>query len=78
MTHLWKEWAEEKGIAVPDPKKPHLMFCYESIVKCVKERLKNHMESRKERMLTRLGINGKKAVRAYNVTGGGQKKEVGQ
>lgn len=68
----WKLWARKKGFSDRRPD----VFTYESIQKECKQRMKNYLETRRERLLTRLGINGPKRVREYSVIGGGAAEEV--
>lgn len=52
-------------------------FSYENLWERVKNRFKNFLELRRERMLTRLGITGTERVREYSVDAGGAREEVG-
>lgn len=69
----WKRWAEKTNYsgnaAVPN-------YTYEEIMKEVKQRMKNYLETRRERMLTRLGISGIRRIREYSIIGGGKAYEV--
>jgi hypothetical protein len=75
--HIWVRWAsrtKNKAYAYV-PGRRLDVFSYKSIMAEVKRRMGSYLESRKERMLARLGITGDR-IRQYSIIGGGKEEEV--